>query len=219
MSVTTENYLKAIYAQSESARAGLVSLGEVAMALGVTPGTVTTMMKNLSDAGLVDYRPRSGVLLTEPGRRAALEVIRRHRIIELFLVRVLDLDWASVHEEAEELEHAVSDRLLDRMDEYLGFPSADPHGDPIPTADGRMPARVGVSLADVGVPGRVTVVRVDNDESDFLEYLASVGLVPGTDVAVENRSSAASTMRLHVAGIDVTIGLPTARRILVHEST
>src|SRR6266536_6272124 len=137
-SSTVENYLKAID-RGQSAPTGNArqdSMGHVAAALSVTPGTATTMVKALAESGLVEYEPYSGVRLTRAGRRLAALVLRRHRLVELFLVQVMGLRWDEVHDEAELLEHVVSDRLIDRMDEMLGRPDADPHGDPIPDAEG-----------------------------------------------------------------------------------
>src|SRR6476620_7329433 len=108
-------------------------MGRLAAAMGVVPGTATTMVKTLADSGLVTYEPRSGTRLTAGGEKLALHVLRRHRLVEPFLVKTLGLDWSEVHEEAEELEHAISDKVLHRIDQLLGHPTTDPHGDPIPT--------------------------------------------------------------------------------------
>ena len=118
---------------------GLVPMGQIAASLGVVPGTATTMIKALSESGLVHYEPYMGVRLTAAGEKLAGLVLRRHRLMELFLVKVLGMSWAEVHDEAEQLEHAVSERLIDRIDEMLGRPTVDPHGDPIPTPEGRLP--------------------------------------------------------------------------------
>ena len=151
-SPTVENYIKQIYLEQQSSTGGeseaLVPMGRLAAAMGVVPGTATTMVKALSDSGLVAYEPRGGVRLTRGGEQLALHVLRRHRLVELFLVKVLGLDWSEVHEEAEELEHAVSDKVLERMDQVLGHPSVDPHGDPIPSAKGKVDESRHGSLAD-----------------------------------------------------------------------
>src|SRR3954471_21900408 len=133
-SPTVENYLKAILqAQLHlERRTDLVPMGQLATALGVVPGTATTMVKTLAESGLVKYEPYTGVRLTAAGEKLAALVVRRHRLIELFLVKVMDMNWTDVHDEAEQLEHAVSDRLIERIDEMLGQPAVDPHGDPIP---------------------------------------------------------------------------------------
>src|SRR5438477_9097535 len=137
-SVTVENYLKQLYLEQQQHAPGeLVSMGRLAAVMGVVPGTATTMMKALADSGLVAYEPRGGVRLTRGGEQLALHVLRRHRLVELFLVRVLGMDWSEVHDEAEELEHAVSDKVLERIDALLEHPRVDPHGDPIPPAKGK----------------------------------------------------------------------------------
>ena len=135
-SSTVENYLKAIFhAQLQLPRkSDMVPMGRLAGALGVVPGTATTMAKTMSDSGLVKYEPYAGVRLTPSGDRLAAMVVRRHRLIELFLVNVMGMSWSEVHDEAEHLEHAMSDRVIARIDEMLGHPAVDPHADPIPDA-------------------------------------------------------------------------------------
>src|ERR671923_696122 len=130
-SQTVENYLKAIFLAQTAldGRDARVPMGQLATALGVVPGTATTMVKALSESGLVKYEPYAGVRLTPAGEKLAALVLRRHRLVELFLVQVMGMSWAEVHDEAENLEHAVSDQLVERMDEMLGRPSVDPHGD------------------------------------------------------------------------------------------
>src|SRR5215203_3854624 len=158
-SQTVENYLKAIFQAQmvlENTDA-LVPMGQLANALGVVPGTATTMVKALADSGLARYEPYVGVRLSPAGEKLAALVLRRHRLIELFLVNVMGMSWTEVHDEAENLEHAVSDRLIGRMDEMLGFPSVDPHGDPIPNAEGGVAERSYHSLLEcpIGRPVRV----------------------------------------------------------------
>src|SRR6476661_8041735 len=135
-SSTVEDYLKQIYLEQQAGDAGqLVPMGRLAAAMGVVPGTATSMVKTLADSGLVSYEPRGGLRLTRGGEQLALRVLRRHRLVELFLVKTLGLDWSEVHAEAEELEHAISDRVMDRIDVLLGHPTVDPHGDPIPDSN------------------------------------------------------------------------------------
>src|SRR4026209_1336630 len=135
-SSTVENYLKAIYlgVAALTAPDRLLPMGQLASALGVAPGTATTMVKALAESGLVEYEPYNGGRLSAAGEKLAAMVLRRHRLIELFLVRVMGLGWDEVHDDAEQLEHVVSERLIERMDELLGHPEVDPHGDPIPDA-------------------------------------------------------------------------------------
>lgn len=175
-SSTVENYLKSIlHLQKEK---GITAVGEVARDLSITPGTVTTMMRHLSAEGYVDYQPRRGLYLTEEGEKAALLVVRRHRLIELFLVQVMGLDWAEVHEEAEQLEHVVSDRIIDRMDEMLGRPAHDPHGDPIPDAEGNIVTVESSPLSDVEA-GYYRIVRVSDENPELLDWLNEKGLTIG----------------------------------------
>src|SRR5687767_1990801 len=144
-SSTVENYLKAIYlgVGALTAPTRLLPMGQLATALGVAPGTATTMVKTLAESGLVEYEPYAGVALTKAGQKLAALVVRRHRVIEMFLVQVLGFGWDEVHDEAEQLEHVVSERLIQRIDEMLDHPAADPHGDPIPDAEGAFrPQRV-----------------------------------------------------------------------------
>src|SRR5262244_3093715 len=142
-SSTVENYLKAIYQGQHALESDdhLVSMGHVAATLRVTPGTATTMIKALAESGLAEYAPYSGVRLTPAGERLAALVLRRHRLVELFLVQVMGMKWDEVHEDAEQLEHVVSERLIERIDEMLGRPTHDPHGDPIPAPDGSIAQR------------------------------------------------------------------------------
>src|SRR5687768_12113725 len=168
-SQTVENYLKAIYV-AQAAHVdpeGLVPMGQLAAALGVVPGTATTMVKALAESGLVRYEPYMGVRLTAAGEKLAGLVIRRHRLIELFLVKVLKMSWAEVHDEAEQLEHAVSERLIDLIDEMLGRPSVDPHGDPIPSAEGRVPRLDYVDLLTAPLQAPLVVTRVIDQDAEF----------------------------------------------------
>jgi DtxR family Mn-dependent transcriptional regulator len=215
MSVTTENYLKRIYSVAESSEGEFVGLGTVADTMGVTPGTITTMMKSLQRAGLVEYRPRTGVRLTEKGERQALDVLRRHRLVELFLVRVLGFDWSEVHEEAEDLEHAVSHRLLSRIDEILGHPKVDPYGDPIPDSEGSVDDRPTSPLSEQNSGARVTVARVEHQEAQFLDYAKGVGLVPGTRIEVIERQEASDTMVIEADAESITLSLRAAEKIQV----
>src|SRR5439155_3586181 len=172
---TVEDYLKALYAeqQREQQRGGgdLVAMGALAVAMDVAPGTATAMVKTLAEAGLVDYEPRGGVKLSGKGEKLALHVLRRHRLVELFLVEVLGLDWSEVDQEAEELEHAISEKVLARIDELLKFPKVDPHGDPIPTSQGKVSNRSLLSLADCDLDRPMRVARVMDQNPRFLQFV------------------------------------------------
>src|SRR5262252_7809870 len=216
-SSTVENYLKAIY-QGQSALSQdqrLVPMGQVAAALGVTPGTATTMVKALAESGLAEYEPYSGVRLTASGEKLAGLVLRRHRLVEAFLVQVMGMSWAEVHEDAEQLEHVVSDRLIDRIDQMLGRPTHDPHGDPIPTADGEMTARHLDSLltCPLGTPLKVT--RISDQDPAFLRFIESNELKPGERIEVTSRDDAADAVVLRQKDRPITIGARAASKLLV----
>ena len=154
-------------------------MGQLAAALGVAPGTATTMVKALAESGLVDYEPYNGVRLTAAGTRLAATVLRRHRLVELFLVQVMGMRWDEVHDDAEHLEHVVSDRLIDRIDEMLGHPETDPHGDPIPGKEGTIRERHFETLLTCPVGTRVVVARVSDQDPVFLRFVERHGLKPG----------------------------------------
>jgi DtxR family Mn-dependent transcriptional regulator len=215
-SSTVEDYLKQLYLARREGDGGMMPTGQLAALMGVVPGTATSMMKALADSGLVEYEPRQGVRLTARGEQLALHVLRRHRLLEQFLVTVLGLDWSVVHEEADRLEHAISDRVLDRMDAVLGHPAVDPHGDPIPTRKGLLREPVHRSLADcpAGMPQRVA--RVVDQSPEFLRFAERHGLTPGAPVTVAAREPAAEAVRVRVARRRlVSLGLSAAARILV----
>jgi DtxR family transcriptional regulator, Mn-dependent transcriptional regulator len=216
-SSTVENYLKAIYL-GQSMLTGnerLVPMGHVANALGVTPGTATTMVKALSDSGLAEYEPYSGVRLTAAGERLAGLVIRRHRLVESFLVQVMGMSWAEVHEEAEQLEHAVSDRLIERIDAMLGRPAHDPHGDPIPNSEGMITPRHLDNLltCPIGTPLKVT--RIADQDPAFLHFIEENDLKPGQPVQVDTRDTAADSVLLRSGERVLTIGARAASKLLV----
>ncbi len=216
-SLTVENYLKLILQLCIATNAEWVSPGQIAAALKVSPGTVTSMLKTLSESGLAKYKPYAGVSLTKAGRSLALRMLRRHRLLELFLVRTLDLTWDQVHEEAENMEHAVSDMLIDRIDEFLGRPETDPHGDPIPAADGLMRGRgdAAIPLATCKPADRVRVVRVVNQQPEFLRYLTECGLEIGAVAVVEQNSPEAGIVTARVGKKPVALGHTVAEQLLV----
>ncbi len=215
-SLTVENYVKTIYLISaHSLSSESVSTGELAQALSVSPGTVTGMLKTLSEASLATYTPYEGARLTPAGQRLALAVLRRHRLLELFLSQTLDMPWDEVHEEAEHLEHAVSDRLVDRIDDFLGHPTVDPHGDPIPRADGSLPEPKGQPLSEL-VPGRrFRLVRVVDQDPAFLRYLSECGLDLGTEGQLTENRPEAGALILRVGDRAVALGHAAAAKVLV----
>ncbi len=216
-SYTVENYLKALLqAQSGLGPTDLVPMGRLATALGVVPGTATTMVKTLAESGLVKYEPYAGVRLTAAGEKLAAMVLRRHRLIELFLVKVMGMSWTEVHDEAEHLEHAVSERLIDRIDEMLGRPAVDPHGDPIPDPEGTVDRSEYDTLLTCPLRSRVAVSRVTDQDTNFLRFVERHDLKPGSVVEVEERDEAADSVRLKGENNrEITIGTRAASKVLV----
>ena len=213
--VAVENYLKHVLLLSEGDD-GLVSMGALAGALEVVPGTATTMVKALADGGLVEHQPRHGVRLTIEGRRVALNVLRKHRLIETFLVNVLKMDWSKVHDEAEQLEHAISDEVLDRLDALLGHPATDPHGDPIPNRQGKLSSQVYATLATCVTDRAMRVVRVTDQSTEFLQFAEQNGLQPGTSVRVTERNLTAGLLSLKPERAkSIAVSLAAAGKILV----
>ncbi|MEX2315504.1 MAG: metal-dependent transcriptional regulator [Pirellulales bacterium] len=213
-SLTVENYVKTIY-QLAPGEKSAVATGQIADALGVLPGTVTSMLKTLDDSHLATYTPYEGVRLTAAGRGLALRVLRRHRLIELFLSRTLDLAWDEVHEEAEHMEHAVSDWLVDRIDTYLGHPSTDPHGDPIPKADGTVAAGPDRALADCAAGKRFRLARVTDQSPEFLRFLSQAGLEIGTEVALVMNESTRENVTIELAGKEKKLSREAAGKLMV----
>lgn len=213
-SLTVENYIKAIYQVCQSGE-GQAATGQLASALGVSPGTVTSMLKTLSEGKLVTYTPYEGVRLTSAGTALALRVVRRHRLIELFLVKTLDLNWDEVHEEAEHMEHAVSDRLIDRIDSFLGHPEADPHGDPIPSSDGTLRVPKSCSLAECKVGDHFQLSRVIDQSPEFLRFLSSSGLPLGVAGEIVANTPEAGIVTVRVEGRETTLGQAAAEKLLV----
>lgn len=214
-SLTVENYLKAILQLAAEREGKQVATGQIATALKVAPGTVTSMLKALSESGLATYRPYEGVKLTAAGKALALRVQRRHRLIELFLVKTLDLPWDQVHEEAENMEHAVSDALVDRIDAMLGRPSVDPHGDPIPRADGSLVASEHHELSDCPEGFRFELARVLDQTPDFLRFLTDSKLTLRAAGEVLTNRREAGVVTVLVDRRETTLGHAIARNLLV----
>jgi DtxR family Mn-dependent transcriptional regulator len=213
---TVENYLKELFAAQQRRPGKLVLMGVMAKAVRVQPGTATAMIKALADSGLVDYAPRGGVRLSASGEQLALHVLRRHRLVEQFLVDVLGLDWSEVHEEAEELEHAISDKVLEKIDLLLGHPQVDPHGDPIPSARGKLARLELRSLAECRPGQKVKVRRVLDQEPTFLQFAQRHGLRPGCDLQVVGMDAAADAVTVEgPESSSVTLGRGAAAKVLV----
>jgi DtxR family Mn-dependent transcriptional regulator len=212
-SVAVEDYLKTIYALSrDETAAGTSSIAE---RLNVAAGSVTGMLKRLAERGLVEHVPYYGARLTAEGEAEAVRLIRRHRVLELFLVQVLGYTWDRVHEEAERLEHAVTDELIDRMAAVLGEPEADPHGAPIPGAGEHFVDRTYPSLSDLAVGCPAVLRRVPDEDPEALRYLARLRLTPGAHVEVLERAPFNGLVRLMVEGEEQFIGTELTRSLQV----
>jgi DtxR family transcriptional regulator, Mn-dependent transcriptional regulator len=213
--ITVENYLKRVLLLSGGGDE-LVPMGALASALAVVPGTATTMVKALADEGLVKHQPRQGVRLTSEGRRVALSVLRKHRLVETFLVNVLKMDWSKVHDEAEQLEHAISDDVLDRLDALLGHPATDPHGDPIPNRQGQLTAPVCATLATCVSDRPLRIARIVEQSEEFLRFAEENGLRPGAVLRVTDRNLPAGLVTLKKAnGRSIALSVIAAGKILV----
>jgi DtxR family Mn-dependent transcriptional regulator len=194
-----EDYLKLIWNAQEWPD-GSISTNEIAESLAVTPSSVSANLKKLARDGLIDYEPYGSISLTPSGREVAVLVVRRHRVLETFLVEHLGLGWDEVHAEAHSLEHAVSDFVVDRMDQVLGHPTCDPHGDRIPRADGSIPrsaersAAVRLSEMDPGAHGRV--IRISDHEPEILQYLKKHAISVGTRIVLDERNAAVGSVSI-----------------------
>ena len=213
--LTIENYVKTIYQLVLDNDGQPAATGQVADALDVSPGTVTSMLKTLSDSGLAAYRPYEGVVLSESGEALALRVLRRHRLIELFLQNTLELTWDEVHDEAENMEHAVSDLLIDRIDDYLGHPETDPHGDPIPKSDGTIAMGSNTSLAELAPGDRFRISRVTRQDAEFLRELSRIGLQLQSTGVVTGKHLTANSIALFMGETSIELTLDAASEVLV----
>jgi DtxR family Mn-dependent transcriptional regulator len=214
-SIKVEDYVKAIYQASGGAENGTASTGEVAELLHVTPGSVTTMLQRLAESGLVKYQAHRGAKLSAAGRRLALNVMRRHRLVELFLVKTLGLTWDEIHEEAENLEHAVSERLIDRIDKHLGYPDRDPHGDPIPNPDGSLRTTPGEPLAACANATTFVLERVLDQSPEFLRYLSEGGLEIGSTATIVENHPSAGILTIRSGDRRFSMSCEMARKLLV----
>ena len=208
-----EDYLKAIYRLEEADRQ--VSMADLSAEMNVSGASVTNMIKRLSELNLVVYEPYRGVVLTDSGRKIALEIVRHHRLLELYLSENLGMPWYAVHAEAERLEHHLSDELEARMDSALGFPTHDPHGDPIPAPDLTIAGSRGVDLTQVEPGSGGVISRVSDRNREQLEYLGSLGVYPGIRVDVLERYPFDGPIRVAIEGREIVLGPPLAHQILI----
>jgi len=208
-----EDYLKAIYAIGRGT--GPAATNEIAQRLALAPASVSGMVRRLADQGLLAYERYHGVKLTETGRLAALRTLRRHRVIEAYLSRALGYQWDRVHDEAERLEHAASDELVDRMAAMIGEPDVDPHGAPIPTREGAVDETEYTSLADLAAGTTGVVVRVTDEDPQMLRYLGEMSIRPGTRLTVRKRAPFDGPITLTIGKHEFSIGPALAGRVLI----
>jgi DtxR family Mn-dependent transcriptional regulator len=213
-SATLEEYLEEIY---KAAERGEVRPGQLADALGVSAPTVTATLGRLEAQGLIE-RPDGGVALTSEGRHAALDIVRRHRLAERFLVDALGLAWDEVHDEACQLEHALSPRVQAALEKFLENPDVCPHGHPIPSADGTIATQVGAPLCDSGTGAQVEIVRVEDEDGELLSYLSSLGMFPGTAVRVCDVAPFKGPLLVEVGDSRYALGREIAEKIVVTDS-
>lgn len=199
LTTAAQDYLKVIWTASEWS-AQPMSTKVLADRLGLAPSTVSEAVRRLADQGLVDHVRYGAISLTEAGVAAAVSMVRRHRLIETFLVRELDYGWDEVHDEAEVLEHAVSDLMIARIDAKLGFPSRDPHGDPIPCPDGTLPPIAGQRLVELAAGVRGTITRISDEQPDLLRYFDDLGIAPDVELTVLERRDFAGTLSVRISG-------------------
>ncbi len=212
-----ENYAKAIY-QLQAGGEGPVGTGAVAERVGVTPASASAMLKRLADEGLVEHAPYRGVSLTPAGEQLALEMIRHHRLIELFLAEVLGMSWDRVHEEAEVLEHHISEELEELIAAKLGQPARDPHGDPIPSRELDIEADHTVALSELEIGADGVFERVSDRDPEMLRYLDSRGIRPGAGIRVTGREPFEGPISVRVGQSEHALGAPVARRMRVSVS-
>jgi len=214
MSFTEENYLKAIYHLSKGGE-GAVKTNELAEAMQTKAASVTDMIKKLSAKQLIQYERYYGVKITAAGKQRAIQIVRKHRLWETFLVEKLGFTWDEVHAVAEQLEHIQSTRLINKLDEFLGFPKTDPHGDPIPDQNGKIKPRVLIGLDQVPPGKRATISTVKDTDAELLKYLEKIGAKPGRSVEVIRRESYDKSIEVLIEKKKVFLSVEVAKTILL----
>jgi DtxR family Mn-dependent transcriptional regulator len=210
---SVEDYLKAIYHRGGDRDS--VSTTSIAHDLGVSSPSVTGMFKKLVVSRLIHYSRYSGARLTKEGKKRAVRLIRRHRLLELFLQRCLKMSWDAVHQEAEALEHVLSDQLEQKIDQWLGAPKFDPHGSPIPDLDGRFTARTTFPLVDAEINVPVTIAEITSQGSELLAYLSRRRLLPNQRITIKEKDTAGAVIKIKLSGKTVYVGTAAAEFIMV----
>jgi DtxR family Mn-dependent transcriptional regulator len=216
LSLAEENYLKAIYHLSEDGSKDVLT-NALADSLSTKAASVTDMIKKLSAKSLISYKKYYGVNVTAKGKSQALQVIRKHRLWETFLVQKLDFTWDEVHEIAEQLEHIKSPRLIEKLDKFLDYPTVDPHGDPIPNGNGKIVIKPQIPLDQIEVGYKGTIVAVKDSDSEFLKYLEKIGAKPGKKIQVLSKEAYDESMEVIVDNQKVFISKEVSKNILVTE--
>lgn len=215
LSQSVEDYLKAIYKLEAEGKGA--STTKIAEAMEVSSASATNMIKRLSGMGLVEHQSYKGASLTDSGKKIALEIIRHHRLLELYLLEVLGYSWDEVHDEAEKLEHHISERFEDKIAELLDNPTHDPHGDPIPTKEGLMPEMEAKPLIEMDEAQSLIISRVKDQDPELLRYLEKLGLLPGTKVEIKEKAPFEGPLTLTIEDREQVIGHDVARNIFVAE--
>ena len=217
ISATVEEYLEAIYRLEE--KKGSAKTGDLAKELNVTLGTITNTIENMEKQNLVIHKPYKGVKLTKKGRKLALDVVRRHRLSERLLTDILRLEWSKAHDAACKLEHAIADKdILKPLEEALGKPKTCPHGNPIPTASGKVVEQKSELLTSLNLGEKGTIVKITDEKLDLLQYLATLGLVPGANVQIEEKAPFNGPIMVKVMGASYALGRNVASVIWVRKS-
>jgi DtxR family Mn-dependent transcriptional regulator len=217
VSSTLEEYLEAIYKLEE--KIGSAKTGDLAKELNVTLGTVTNTIESMEKQDLVIHKPYKGVRLTKKGRKIALDVVRRHRLSERLLTDILRLEWSKAHDAACKLEHAIADKdIIKPLEKALGKPKTCPHGNPIPSESGRVIEEKSELLANLGLGEEGTIVKITDEKQDLLQYLATLGLVPGAIVQIEEKAPFNGPIMVRVMGASYALGRNVASVIWVRKN-
>ena len=211
--LSEENYLKAIYRLSQ--KTDKITPTAIAESLGNNAASVVDMIRKLTDKSLIEYDKKKGVKLTEDGLKHAILIVRKHRLWEVFLLDKLGYRWDQIHEIAEELEHISNGDLADRLDKFLGFPDYDPHGDPIPKANGKLPKLYSVTLADIKEGDKCSVVAVKDTSSSFLQYLVKLNIGIGTQILLVEKITFDQSLVININGAETTVSQKFGENILI----
>lgn len=218
LSQSTEDYLKVIYTLEEGSEKKGISTKDIAAAMNVSAASVTNMMKRLSEMGLVKHESYYGVQLTDTGEKVALEIIRHHRLLELYLKEIMGYSWDQVHDEAEKLEHHISEQFEDKIAELLNDPIYDPHGDPIPSKDGMMPEEMASKPLSEAVTGKDYIIgRVKDQSPELLRYFEEIGIIPGVKISIKKREPLKGPITLKIENHEQVIGFDVAQNIFLVE--